>query len=35
MFFYYVGIPVASLLAGVLAIALVYRTLRRKEYARA
>jgi NADH-quinone oxidoreductase subunit H len=29
------GIPVVSLLAGVLAVALVYRTLRRKEYARA
>ena len=29
------GIPVVSLLAGVLAVSLVYRTLRRKEYARA
>ena len=29
------GIPVVSILAGVLAVALVYRTLRRKEYARA
>ena len=29
------GIPVVSLLAGVVAVSLVYRTLRRKEYARA
>jgi NADH-quinone oxidoreductase subunit H len=29
------GIPVVSILAGVLAVVLVYRTLRRKEYARA
>jgi len=29
------GIPVVSLLAGLLAVSLVYRTLRRKEYARA
>jgi NADH-quinone oxidoreductase subunit H len=29
------GIPVVSILAGLLAVALVYRTLRRKEYARA
>ncbi len=29
------GIPVVSILAGVLAVGLVYRTLRRKEYARA
>jgi len=29
------GIPVISLLAGLLAVSLVYRTLRRKEYARA
>ena len=29
------GIPVVSILAGLLAVSLVYRTLRRKEYARA
>jgi NADH-quinone oxidoreductase subunit H len=29
------GIPVVSIVAGVVAVALVYRTLRRKEYARA
>jgi NADH-quinone oxidoreductase subunit H len=33
--FYYVGIPAASLLVGLAAVVLVYRTLRRKEYARA
>jgi NADH-quinone oxidoreductase subunit H len=33
--FYYLGIPVVSVGAGLLAVILVYRTLRRKEYARA
>jgi len=33
--FYYFGIPVVSLLVGVAAIVLLYRMLRRKEYARA
>jgi NADH-quinone oxidoreductase subunit H len=33
--FYYLGIPVVSLVVGVVAVSLVYRMLRRKEYARA
>jgi NADH-quinone oxidoreductase subunit H len=35
MLYYYIGVPLASLLAGFIAIGMVDRTLRRKEYARA
>ncbi len=35
MIYFYIGVPLVSLLAGLIAIGMVDRTLRRKEYARA